>query len=75
MSKTSVSTNLLESLQVLAELVLEGVGEDLRVLSVNDIVLAIEKPGGDLVLSGILDDGDDTLKLFGGELTGAGHIG
>lgn len=27
--------------------------------------------GGDLVGGGILDDGDQTLELFGGELTGA----
>jgi len=73
-SKTSVSTHFLESLQILTELVVEGVGKNLRVLSVDNITLAIEEPGGDLILSRILDDSDDTLKLFGSKLTGAEGI-
>lgn len=73
MSETSVSTNFLESLQVLSKLVLEGVGKNLRVLSIDDIALAIEEPGRDLVLSRVLDDSNNTLKFFGGELTGARH--
>jgi len=31
----------------------------------------VETYAGDLVGGGVLDDGDETLKLFGGELTGA----
>jgi len=65
MSKTSVSTDFLESLQILTELVVEGVGKNLRVLSIDNITLAIEEPGGNLILGRILDDSDDTLKLFG----------
>lgn len=69
MSETSVSTDFLESLQILTELVVEGVGKNLRVLSVHNITLAIEEPSGDLILGRILDDSDDTLKLFGRKFT------
>lgn len=71
MTKTSVGADLLESLEVLTELGVDTVGEDLEVLAVDNVALSVEEPGGDLVLGGVLDDGDDTLELFGGELTGA----
>ena len=71
MTETTVSADLLEALEIVTELGVDTVGEDLRVLAIDDIALSVEEPAGDLVLSGVLDDGDDTLKLFGGELTGA----
>jgi len=71
MSETPVSTDFLEPLQILTELVVEGVGKNLRVLSVDNITLTIEEPGGDLILGRVLDDSDDTLKLFGGKFTSA----
>jgi len=74
MSETPVSTDFLESLQILTELVVEGVGKNLRVLSVDNITLAIEEPGGDLILGRVLDDSDDTLKLFGSKFTSSKDI-
>lgn len=74
MSETPVSTDFLESLQILTELVVEGVGKNLRVLSVDNVTLTIEEPGGDLILGRVLDDSDDTLKLFGGKFTSAKDI-
>lgn len=73
MSETSVGTDLLQPLQVLTHLVVEGVGKDLGVLSVDDVTLPVQEPGGDLVLGGVLDDRHDTLELFSGELTGTGE--
>lgn len=70
MSKTSVTSDLLQSLQVVTEFTVETVGKDLGVLSINNIALTIEEPRWNLVLRGVLDDRDDTLKLFGGKLTG-----
>lgn len=70
-SETTVSADLLETLQVLAELAVDAVGEDLAVLAVDDVALSVEEPAGDLVLRGVLDDGDDTFEFFGGEFTGA----
>lgn len=69
--ETSVGTDFLQSLQVFTELVVECVGENLRVLAVDDIALPVQEPTGDLVLGGVLDDCDDTLKLFCGKFTGA----
>ena len=71
MAETSVGTDLLQSLEVLTELGVDTVGEDLEVLAVDNVALSVEEPGGDLVLGGVLDDGDNALKLFGGKLAGA----
>lgn len=69
-TETAVSADLLEALEIVTQLGVDAVGEDLRVLAVDDVALPVEEPRGDLVLGGVLDDGDDTLELFGGELTG-----
>lgn len=44
MSQTSVCANLLETLQVLTELAVDTVGEDLAVLTLDDIALSVEEP-------------------------------
>lgn len=61
--------DLLQPLQILTQLAVNAVGEDLAILAINDIPLSIEKPRWDLVLSRVLDDGDDTFEFFGGELS------
>lgn len=71
MTKTTVGANLLQALQVITELGVDAVGQDLRVLAVDNIALSVQEPGGDLVLGRVLDDGNDSLKLFGCEFTGA----
>ena len=70
-TETTVSADLLQALEVLTELGVDTVGEDLVVLAVDNVALPVEEPGGDLVLGGVLDDGDNALKLFGGKLAGA----
>ena len=70
-SQTAVGANLLEPLEIVTELGIHIVGEDLVVFAVDNVSLSVEEPGGDLVLSRVLDDGDNSLELFGGELTGA----
>jgi len=72
-TETTMSTDLLQALQVITKLGVDTVGENLRVLAIDDIALTIEEPGWDLVLSWVLDDGNDTLELFGGEFTGTGR--
>ena len=71
MTKTTVSADLLQALQIITKLGVDTVGENLRVLTIDDITLTIEEPGWDLVLSRVLDDGDDSLEFFGGEFTGS----
>ncbi|KAG9967235.1 ribosomal protein S13, partial [Aureobasidium melanogenum] len=63
-AETSVGTDLLQSLKVLTELGVDTVSEDLEVLAVDNVALSVEEPRGDLVLGGVLDDGDDALELF-----------
>jgi hypothetical protein len=48
-SQTTVSADLLETLQIITELGVDTVGEDLGVLAVDDIALPVEEPGGNLV--------------------------
>ncbi len=70
-SETTVSTDLLQTLEIIAKLRVNAVGENLAVLAIDDIVLTVEHPAGDLVCGRVLEDGDETLELFRGELSGA----
>jgi len=64
MSDTPVRTDFLQSFQIFSKFVVECVREELRVFSVNDVLLSIEEPFGDFILSRILDDGDNTFEFF-----------
>lgn len=68
-TETTVGADLLQALEIITELGVQGVGDDLVVLAVDDVALSVEEPGRDLVLGGVLEDGDQALELFGGELT------
>jgi hypothetical protein len=63
--------DLLQPLQVLAQLAVHSVGQDLAVLAVHDVALAIQEPARDFVLGWVLDDGDDAFEFFAGEFAGA----
>ena len=69
--QTPVCPDLLQPLEIVTELAVHAVGQDLEVLAVDNVALSVEEPGGDLVLGGVLHDGDDALEFFGGELSGA----
>jgi len=73
-TETAVGADTLETLEILTDLAVEGVGDDLGVLAVGDVALSVQEPCGDLVLGGVLEDGDHTLEFFGGELTGAARV-
>jgi hypothetical protein len=68
-TETTVGADLLQALEILTELGVDTVGQDVRVLAIDNVALPVEEPGGDLVLGRVLDDGDDTLELFGSKLT------
>lgn len=70
-TETTVGADLLQALEILTHLAVQVVGDNLGVLAIGDVALSVQEPGGDLVLGRVLEDGDDTLKLFGGKLTGA----
>ena len=50
MSQTSVSSDLLESLQVLSELGVDTVGDELSPVAFTDISLSVEEPLGNVVI-------------------------
>lgn len=54
MTETTVSPDLLQPLEIVTELRVDTVGEGLRVLAVDDVLLPVKEPGGDLVLGGVL---------------------
>ena len=70
-SQTPMSPNLLQSLQILAQLAVHAISQDLAVFAIDDVALSVEKPAGDLVLRRVLDDCDDALEFFRSEFTGA----
>ena len=53
-TEPTVGPDLLESLKILTQLVVEDVGHDLGGLAVLDVTLPVQEPVGDLVLTGIL---------------------
>lgn len=57
--------DLLESFKILTHFVVETVGEDLAKFAVFDVLLSVEEPVGDLVLSGVVHDRHDALHLNG----------
>lgn len=70
-TNTTVSADLLQAFQVFTELVVKGVGQELAVLAILAVLLTIEEPVWDLVLAGVLHDGDDAFEVGSIEFTSA----
>lgn len=62
-TQTTVGTNLLQSFQILTQFGVDVGGGQLRVLAIDDVLLSVQEPIGDLVLARVRDDGDDLLNL------------
>ena len=58
-----MSPDLLQSLQIFTEFVVQAVGEDLAVFAITLILLSVQEPIWDLVLTWVADDGDNLLHL------------
>ena len=58
-----MSTDFLESLEILPQFVLELIGQDLRVLAIAMVLLPVEEPVGNLVLPWVLHDCHHPLNL------------
>merc|ERR1719431_787020 len=67
--------DLLQTLEVLTKLVVEDVGHHLGSLAVLDVALPVKEPIGDLVLAGVLHDGDQLLNLLLVEFSGSPALG
>jgi len=70
-AETTVGADLLQSLQVLAKLVVQEVRQNLGGLAVLDVLLPVEEPVWDLVLTGVGDDCNDPLDLIFTQFTSA----
>jgi len=66
-----MGSDLLQPLQILTKFALHSVCQDLGVFAINNVTLSVEKPGRDFVLSRVLNDGNNALKLFGSDFTSA----
>jgi hypothetical protein len=69
-TKTTVRSDLLQTFQIFTELAVDTVRDDLGILAIGDIALSVKEPSWYLVLSGILNDGDNTFEFFGSDFTG-----
>lgn len=58
-------TDLLQALQVLAQLAIHAVCQYLRVLAIHNVTLAIKEPSRNFVLSRVLNNGDNAFEFFG----------
>merc|ERR1712099_64375 len=70
MTETTVSTDLLETLQILTELGIETVGDRLTKGTVLPVLLSVQEPVGDLVLSWVKHDSLHATDLVLVQLTG-----
>jgi hypothetical protein len=68
-TETTMVTDLLQTLEIITHLGVKTVGQDLRVLAIDNILLSVKEPVGDLVLAGVLENGNDTFQFFVGKLT------
>merc|ERR1719147_332236 len=68
--QTSVGTDLLQTLQVLTELVVQQVSHHLVGLAILNVPLPVKEPVGNLILARVLHDGNNLLNLFLRKLSG-----
>ena len=69
MTKSTVGTDLLQALEIVTDLRVDAVGQDLVVLAVDNVLLPVQEPCGDLELGRVLDDGHNALQLVRVEFT------
>ena len=63
MPQATVSSDFLESLQIFPELVLQLIGQNLGIFPITMVLLSIQKPVRNFILSWVLHDGNDPLNL------------
>ena len=62
-TKTTMRPNLFQSLEIITQFRVDGVGKNLRILSIDNILLPVKEPRWDLELSRILHDGHYPLQF------------
>lgn len=69
-TKTTVSTDLLKSFNVITKLGIKVLRKDLRVLSGLEVFLPVQEPQRDFELLRVLNDGHKLFNFIGSEFTG-----
>ena len=64
-----MSPDLLQAFQVITEFRVNAVGQDLRIFAIDDILLPVQEPEGDLELRRVLHYVYDSLQLIRVEFT------
>mmetsp|Transcript_46774 Transcript_46774/g.134738 ORF Transcript_46774/g.134738 Transcript_46774/m.134738 type:complete len:170 (-) Transcript_46774:10-519(-) len=70
-TKTTVSSDLLKTLDIITKLSINVLGKDLVVLSCLEILLSVQEPKRNLELAGVLDDGNKLFNLIGSKFSGS----
>jgi hypothetical protein len=71
--QTICAPDLLQTLKIIPQLHVQGVGDDLGEATVLVILLPVQEPVWDLELPRVSDDHHQVLKLGRGQLTGPGN--
>jgi hypothetical protein len=66
-----VGPDLLQPLNVITQLGVDLVGNDVEVLALGNVLSPVQEPSGDLELSRVLHDGDDSLEFIRVEFSGS----
>ena len=62
-------TDLLQTFKIITVLGVKDVRDNLRRLTIDNILLSVKEPRRNLVLSGVLENGDNTFQFFRRKLT------
>ena len=71
MPQATMGTNLFQTFQIFTNFGVHSVGENLRVLPIDDVFLPVQEPCWDFELCRVLYDSDNALKLVGIEFSSA----
>jgi hypothetical protein len=63
-TETTMDANLLQALKIVTQLGVERVREDLQELAVLDVLLSVEEPVRDAIMTRMHQDVDDLLELL-----------
>lgn len=69
MSDTTVSSDLLQSFQVISQFGFDTVSQSVVILTIVDISLTVQEPSWDLVLGWVLHDLNNSFQFFLGQFT------
>ena len=67
-SETSVTSDLLQSFQILSELGVQGVGDQLGIVTVSDISLSVQEPFGNVIVYTLMVRKTGNLKSYCGKV-------